>query len=160
MTDDSDPVGGSTYDQVVTAGAQVLPGTDPGLTVNSILGESLANEGLGIATMDARMNLLIPASADAGDYAALTPLFADDAELVDPIYGTFVGGEAIAGFFTMMNTEMAKAGASFRLVELSGDDQTAWAQWEATTNKGVRHGVGVYRVRNGQLTYYKDYMNP
>ena len=60
----------------------------------------------------------------------------------------------------MMNTEMAKAGASFRLVELAGDDTTAWAQWEATTNKGVRQGVGVYRVSNGRLTYYKDYMNP
>ena len=59
---------------------------------------------------------------DEGDYAALAPLFADDAEVVDPVYGTFVGGEAIAGFFTMMNTEMAKAGASFRLVELAGDD--------------------------------------
>jgi ketosteroid isomerase-like protein len=97
---------------------------------------------------------------DEGDYAALVPLFADDAELVDPIYGTFVGGEAIAGFFQMMNTEMAKAGASFRLVELAGDDETAWAQWQATTNNGERQGVGVYRVRNGQLTYYKDYMNP
>jgi hypothetical protein len=74
VTDDSDPVGGSTYDQVVTPGPQVLPGTDPGLTVNSILGESLANEGLGIATMDARMKLLIPASADAGDYAATLSL--------------------------------------------------------------------------------------
>ncbi len=97
---------------------------------------------------------------DEGDYAALAPLFADNAEVVDPVYGTFVGGEAIAGFFTMMNTEMAKAGASFRLVELAGDDETAWAQWEATTARGVRQGVGVYRVRNGRLTYYKDYMNP
>jgi len=89
---------------------------------------------------------------DDGDYAALAPLFADDAEVVDPVYGTFVGGEAIAGFFTMMNTEMAKAGATFRLVELAGDDETAWAQWEATTDKGVRLGVGVYRVRNSKLT--------
>lgn len=97
---------------------------------------------------------------DAGDYAALAPLFADDAELVDPIYGTFTGGEAIAGFMQMMNTEMAKAGASFLLVELSGDDETAWAQWEAITAKGARQGVGVYRVRDGRITYYKDYMNP
>ncbi|MEM9131235.1 MAG: nuclear transport factor 2 family protein [Actinomycetota bacterium] len=96
---------------------------------------------------------------DDGDYAALAPLFADDAELVDPIYGTFVGGEAIAGFMQMMNTEMAKVGASFRLVELAGDDETAWAQWEATTDNGTRTGVGVYRVRDGRLTYYRDYMN-
>jgi steroid Delta-isomerase len=97
---------------------------------------------------------------DAGDYAALSSLFADDAELVDPIYGTFVGGDAISGFFAKMNIEMEKAGASFRLVELAGDDETAWAQWEATTKKGPRQGVGVYRVRDGLLTYYKDYMNP
>lgn len=97
---------------------------------------------------------------DDGDYEALSALFADDAELVDPVYGTFTGGEAIAGFFTKMNTEMAKAGATFRLVELSGDDETAWAQWAATTNKGDREGVGIYRVRDGKLTFYKDYMNP
>lgn len=97
---------------------------------------------------------------DAGDYAALSVLFADEAEVVDPIYGTFRGGEEIAGFFQMMNGEMAKIGATFRLVELAGDDETAWAQWEATTDHGTRTGVGVYRVSNGKLTYYKDYMNP
>ncbi len=98
---------------------------------------------------------------DHGDYAPLAALFADDAELVDPVFGTFTGGEAIAGFFTMMNSEMRKIGATFRLVELSGDDETAWAQWEVTTTDGrpPRQGVGVYRVRGGQLTYYKDYMN-
>ncbi|MFK8022968.1 MAG: nuclear transport factor 2 family protein [Ilumatobacter sp.] len=102
---------------------------------------------------------------DHGDYAPLAALFADEAQVVDPVYGTFVGGEAISGFFTMMNTEMAKVGATFRLVELSGDDETAWAQWVVTTKNDdgsdrTRHGVGVYRVANGQLTYYKDYMNP
>ena len=96
---------------------------------------------------------------DGGDYSQLSSLFADDAILEDPVYGHFEGGEAIAGFMTMMNAEMAKAGASFRLVELAGDDTTAWAQWEATTSKGPRTGVGVYRVRAGKLTYYRDYMN-
>ena len=96
---------------------------------------------------------------DDGDYAALSPLFADDAELVDPVYGTFTGGAAIAGFMQMMNEEMKKAGASFRLVELAGDDETAWARWEATTNRGRREGVGIYRVQGGKLTYYQDYMN-
>lgn len=96
---------------------------------------------------------------DDGDYAALSPLFADDAELVDPVYGTFTGGDAIAGFMQMMNEEMRKAGATFRLVELAGDDETAWARWEATTNKGKREGVGIYKVQGGKLTYYQDYMN-
>ncbi len=99
---------------------------------------------------------------DEGDYAPLAELFADDAQVVDPVYGTFTGGEAIAGFFTMMNAEMGKVGATFRLVELAGDDEAAWAQWEVTTTDGraPRQGVGVYRVTNGKLSYYKDYMNP
>lgn len=96
---------------------------------------------------------------DTGDYAALSPLFADDARLVDPVYGTFVGSDEIAGFFERMNVEMEKAGASFRLVEMSGDDETAWARWEATTKFGNREGVGIYKVSGGKLTYYQDYMN-
>lgn len=96
---------------------------------------------------------------DDGDYSKVSPLFSDDATLVDPIFGTFVGGDAIAAFMEKMNVEMRKRGASFRLVELAGDDETAWAQWEAVTNAGNRTGVGVYRVRDGRITYYRDYMN-
>ena len=96
---------------------------------------------------------------DGGDYSLLGALFTDDAVLVDPVFGTFTGGEAISGFMAKMNIEMKKAGASFRLVELAGDETTAWAQWEATTSKGPRTGVGVYRVRDNKLTYYRDYMN-
>ena len=96
---------------------------------------------------------------DAGDYSKLADLFADDAVLVDPIFGTFTGGAAIAGFMEKMNVEMAKAGASFSLVELAGSGDTAWAQWHAVTAKGERNGVGVYRTKNGKLTYYRDYMN-
>ena len=96
---------------------------------------------------------------DGGDYAKLVELFDDAAVLVDPVFGTFTGAEAIAGFMTRMNAEMAKAGATFRLVDLAGDDHVAWAQWEATTARGPRTGVGVYRVRAGRITYYRDYMN-
>ncbi len=96
---------------------------------------------------------------DDGDYAKTSALFSDDAVLVDPVYGTFTGGHAIAEFMSMMNVEMRKLGASFALVELAGDDHTAWAQWSATTSKGTRTGVGVYRVRDSKITYYRDYMN-
>jgi len=74
VTDTSDPVGGSTYDQLVTAGGAILPGTVNGLRGDPILGESPVNRGLGIATMDARMQLLIPASADAANYSATLSL--------------------------------------------------------------------------------------
>ena len=96
---------------------------------------------------------------DGGDYSKLSELFADDAVLVDPIFGTFTGGEAIAAFMAKMNTEMQKAGASFRLVELAGAGDVAWAQWSATTKQGDRNGVGCYRTRDGKITYYRDYMN-
>jgi steroid Delta-isomerase len=96
---------------------------------------------------------------DGGDYSKLSVLFADDAVLDDPVFGTFTGGRAIAAFMEKMNVEMRARGASFRLVELAGDDEVAWAQWEATTSAGPRTGVGVYRVRDGKLTYYRDYMN-
>lgn len=75
VTDDSDPVGGSTYNQTVTQGAPVLPGTGGtgvgasttlGLRANPTLASAPLGAGLGIATLDARMNLLIPASVDRG----------------------------------------------------------------------------------------------
>ncbi len=97
---------------------------------------------------------------ESGDYSRLVELFADDAVLVDPVYGTFNGAEAIAGFMAKMTEEMAARDISFRLVDLAGDDEMAWAQWEAVMPAGNRSGVGVYRVRDGRLTYYRDYMNP
>ncbi len=95
-----------------------------------------------------------------GDYTATAELFADDAEFVDPIYGTFHGRDAIAAFMAKMNTAVAAANGVFTLEELAGDDSAAWAQWKFTTDAGVRHGVGVYRVRDSQIVYYRDYMNP
>jgi steroid Delta-isomerase len=79
---------------------------------------------------------------DGGDYSKLSVLFADDAVLDDPVFGTFTGGPAIAAFMEKMNVEMRARGASFRLVELAGDHEVAWAQWEATTSAGPPLGGG------------------
>jgi hypothetical protein len=46
---------------------------------------------------------------DSGDYTATAELFAEDAEFVDPIHGTFHGREAIAAFMAKMNTAVAAA---------------------------------------------------
>ena len=97
---------------------------------------------------------------DGGDYERLTALFSDDAVLEDPVFGTFRGIGEIAAFLARMNVEMRALGASFRLLELAGDGRTAWARWEATTSAGSRTGVGVYRVSDGRLTYYRDFMDP
>ena len=97
---------------------------------------------------------------DAGDYTATAALFADDALFVDPIYGTFEGRAAIGAFMAKMNEAVAAIHGVFWLVELAGDDETAWAQWRFASDHGERVGVGIYRVRDGQITYYRDYMNP
>ena len=113
-----------------------------------------------MAMRDARATIeLFWKTQDAGDYSALVALFADDAVLVDPFYGTFSGRDAIAGFMALMNKEMAGRKTSFSLIECAGGGDTAWAQWTAHTPAGDIDGVGVYRVRAGLLTYYRDYMN-
>ena len=96
---------------------------------------------------------------DEGDYTKVVDLFSDDAVLVDPFFGTFEGKAAIAEFMKKMNEETAASGTSFVAREIAGDNEVAWAQWTARTPAGELEGCGLYRVRDGLLTYYKDYMN-
>jgi len=56
------------YDQTATAGATVLPDTATGLATPKVLASAAAGAGLGIASFDARLKLLIPVSARAGTY--------------------------------------------------------------------------------------------
>ena len=97
---------------------------------------------------------------DSGDYTQLPALFAEDALIEDPVYGRFEGREAIVGFMTKMVEEMGKLDMRFEVDEISGDEHTAWARWTAISPKGRRGGVGIYKVRDGKLTYYRDYMDP
>jgi len=92
---------------------------------------------------------------DEGDYAVLADLFAPDAELVDPMFGTFRGPE-IPAFFERMNAEIAALGVRFRLVELAGSGEVAWARWEAVGSGAPRSGVGLYRTSGGRITFYQD----
>lgn len=66
--------------QIVEAGDPVLPGAASGLTSGKVLAETTSHadpaSGLGIAELDARIKLLIPATADAGDYSATLSLTA------------------------------------------------------------------------------------
>lgn len=96
---------------------------------------------------------------DSGDYTRLVPLFADDAILEDPVYGTFHGREAVAAFMAKMVGEMHARKTRFRAVEIAGAGDVGWAQWVAETASGEVHGVGIYRTRSGKLTYYRDYLN-
>jgi len=97
---------------------------------------------------------------DAGDYTKLAPLFAEDAIVEDPVWGTYRGREAILGFMTTMVKEMANCQIHFSVDEIFGDDHAVWARWTMHSPEGSRGGVGIYKVANGQLTYYRDYMDP
>jgi limonene-1,2-epoxide hydrolase len=97
---------------------------------------------------------------DEGDYTKLAPLFAEDAVVEDPVWGTFTGREAILGFMTRMVEEMGKLKISFTVEEICGDDHAAWARWTLHSPEGTRGGCGIYKVEGGQLTYYRDYMDP
>ena len=96
---------------------------------------------------------------DSGDYTTTKHLFAEDALFVDPIYGTFQGREEIGAFLLKMNHAVTSINGVFRADKISGNETTAWAQWSFTSDHGYREGVGVYEVANGQITYYRDYMN-
>ncbi|MCU1392686.1 MAG: hypothetical protein JWM34_1114 [Ilumatobacteraceae bacterium] len=58
------------YDQTVLPGATVLPTTATGLATPHTLSSAAAGKGLGIATMDARLKLLIPVTAANGHYTS------------------------------------------------------------------------------------------
>ena len=96
---------------------------------------------------------------NGGDYTQVVPLFADDAVVVDPFYGTFTGREEIAGFMAKMVEVMRSSDTRFTVQEIGGGGEVAWAQWIAHTPRGDIPGCGLYRVRDGLMTYYKDYMN-
>ena len=96
---------------------------------------------------------------DQGDYTQVVDLFADDAVLVDPFFGTFNGKSAIGEFMNQMNVEMRARKTQFIVREIDGGGDVAWAQWAAQTPGGDVEGCGLYRVKNGLMTYYKDYMN-
>lgn len=67
---------GASYNQTVAAGSPVAPNTQGGLGNGEPLATALANQGLGTAILDARLLLLIPVTADAGDYTGVLTLTA------------------------------------------------------------------------------------
>ena len=81
---------------------------------------------------------------DAGDYTRTLPLFSEDAVVVDPVYGTFEGRDAIGAFMAKMVEETARRGVRFRAVEIAGGGDTAWSQWVAETPDGEIQGCGLY----------------
>ena len=96
---------------------------------------------------------------NSGDYTQVVPLFAEDAVLEDPFFGRFEGRDAIAGFMAKMVEVMGERKTHFTVQEIAGGGDVAWARWIAHTPRGDIEGCGLYRVVDGYMTYYCDYMN-
>jgi steroid Delta-isomerase len=97
---------------------------------------------------------------DSGDYTQLVTLFAEDAVVEDPVYGTFRGRDEILAFMTKMVTVMGERGIHFTVDEICGDDHAVWSRWTMHAPDGSRGGCGIYKVSAGKLSYYRDYMDP
>jgi ketosteroid isomerase-like protein len=97
---------------------------------------------------------------DSGDYTRLVELFAEDAVLEDPIWGRYEGRDAIGGFMALMVKEMGERKVHFTADEICGGDEGVWARWTMHSPAGTRGGVGIYKVKDGRLTYYRDYLDP
>ena len=96
---------------------------------------------------------------DEGDYTKVIDLFSEDALFEDPVYGNFNGKAEILEFMKKMNKEMSSRNKTFRAIKIDGGGDVAWTQWIADTPEGEIEGCGLYKVENGLMTYYKDYMN-
>ncbi|HJP41070.1 MAG TPA: nuclear transport factor 2 family protein, partial [Dehalococcoidia bacterium] len=87
---------------------------------------------------------------EEGDFTKLTPFFAANAILVDPMYGTFTGRDAIAGFMSQIMSDMAP-GIVFVAEEVAGDENTAWARWKFSTSAGEGTGGSIFRIEGGLI---------
>mgnify|MGYP003679522228 FL=1 len=90
------------------------------------------------------------------DYSKLIPLFADNAVFEDPAIGRVEGIEAIAALLHHLTRELADKKMHFELLEIAGDEHVAWSRWLWKRPDGDIEGVGLYKVADGKLTYYRD----
>lgn len=97
---------------------------------------------------------------DSGAYTKLGPLFSEDALFVDPLYGEFRGREAISKFMVKMEDVMGGRNIYFKVNEIQGENSVAWARWTMyLDDQPSRSGVGIYKVENGLISYYRDYLD-
>ena len=83
-----------------------------------------------------------------GDCTEVNNLFAENAILVDPLFGTLEGKHKIAEFMKKMNEETISSETSFRTTEIAGDNEVTWAQWIAIPPAGELEGCGLHRVKD------------
>ena len=91
-----------------------------------------------------------------GSHADMLPLFAEDAVFEDPAIGRVEGKAAIAKLLAHLDKLFGDNPPQFELLEVAGDDTVAWARWVWKRPQVDVKGVGLYRVKDGLFTSYRD----
>lgn len=91
-----------------------------------------------------------------GRHADLLPLFAEDAVFEDPAIGRVEGKPAIARLLAHLDKLFADRPPQFEVLEIAGGDAVAWSRWIWKRSGGDVEGVGLYRVKEGLFTSYRD----
>jgi len=92
-----------------------------------------------------------------GSHAELLPLFADDALFEDPAIGRIEGKPAIARLLDHLDKIFVDNPPRFELLEIAGDETVAWSRWIWKRPSGDVEGVGLYRIKDGKFTSYRDF---
>lgn len=96
---------------------------------------------------------------DGGDYTRLIELYADDAVLVDPFFGTINGKAAIGEYMQKMVELAGESGGRFERIDLCAEGEAAWVKWNWIMPDRTSDGVTIYRVQNGKIVYYQDFVS-
>ena len=101
---------------------------------------------------------------DDQKYTRLVSLFVDDAIYYDPFAGPQVGKAQIHEFMSEMERVIPAMGVYFSNWETHADSHVGWSRWEMVVPvKGVEHpipGQSLYRLRDGQVCFVADYVDP
>lgn len=93
---------------------------------------------------------------DAGRGAELGGLFADDAQFVNPLRGTFTGHAEIDRFMRQMAVELPEMQTWVTLADIAADATVAWSQWWFHFPAGKAPCWTLFTIRDGEITFGRD----
>ena len=96
---------------------------------------------------------------DGGEYTRLVDLYAEDAVLVDPFFGTINGKQAIGEYMKKMVELAGQSGGRFERQDICADGEAAWVRWDWIMPERTTDGVTIYKVRDRKIVYYRDYVS-
>jgi len=91
------------------------------------------------------------------DYSALSDFYLPESTLIDPIYGTFHGRDAIGAFLEKVTEDMRGLKVRFTVAEAAGEGDVGWSRWVIHLPDGnQKDGVSIYRFKGDKILYQHD----